>query len=127
MTTAAALLRPHYPRLRLPVAILSGDADAVVDPREQSCRLHGEIAGSTLTLLPGKGHMIHYGAAARIARLVDGQMALTGRACAGNKPAPRHDLRSDAQGLASARQVVTAAGLLAQGHVPWRNSRAIDR
>jgi pimeloyl-ACP methyl ester carboxylesterase len=80
MTTAAALLQPHYPRLRLPVAILSGDADAVVDPREQSCRLHDEVAGSTLTLLAGKGHMIHYGAAARIARAVDGQMALTGRA-----------------------------------------------
>jgi hypothetical protein len=34
---------------------------AVVDPREQSCRLHDEVAGSTLTLLAGKGHMIHYG------------------------------------------------------------------
>ncbi|TGD96303.1 alpha/beta fold hydrolase [Methylobacterium nonmethylotrophicum] len=82
MNTAVALLQPHYASLRLPVAILSGDADAVVDPREQSCRLHEEVAGSTLTLLPGQGHMIHYAAKARIVRAVEAQMALTGRTLA---------------------------------------------
>ncbi|PIK71758.1 alpha/beta hydrolase, partial [Methylobacterium frigidaeris] len=48
MNTAVALLQPRYAGLRLPVAILSGDADAVVEPAEQSCRLHAEVAGSTL-------------------------------------------------------------------------------
>ncbi len=79
MNAAAALSQPHYAALRLPVAILSGDADAVVDPAEQSCRLHAEVAGSTLTLLPGQGHMIHYSAKARILRAITAQMALTGR------------------------------------------------
>lgn len=78
MNAAVALLRPHYARLRLPVAILSGDEDAIVGPEEQSCRLHAEIAGSTLTLLPGQGHMIHYAARARIARAIDGIMDLSG-------------------------------------------------
>ncbi len=78
MNAAAALSQPHYAALRLPVAILSGDADAVVDPAEQSCRLHAEVAGSTLTLLPGQGHMIHYSAKARILRAITAQMALTG-------------------------------------------------
>ncbi|KMO31803.1 alpha/beta fold hydrolase [Methylobacterium aquaticum] len=82
MNTAVALLQPRYAGLRLPVAILSGDTDAVVDPTEQSCRLHAEVAGSTLTLLPGQGHMIHYSAKARILRAVDAQMALTGRTLA---------------------------------------------
>jgi pimeloyl-ACP methyl ester carboxylesterase len=82
MNAAVALLQGHYPSLRLPVAILSGDADAVVDPREQSCRLHEEVAGSTLTLLPDQGHMIHYAANARIVRAVHAQMALTGRTLA---------------------------------------------
>ncbi|AWN48824.1 alpha/beta hydrolase [Methylobacterium terrae] len=82
MNAAVALMQSRYAALRLPVAILSGDADAVVDPAEQSCRLHAEVAGSTLTLLPGQGHMIHYAAKARIVRAVDAQMALTGRTLA---------------------------------------------
>ncbi|MGX7706166.1 alpha/beta fold hydrolase [Methylobacterium sp. Gmos1] len=82
MNTAVALMQPRYAALRLPVAILSGDADAVVDPAEQSCRLHAELAGSTLTLLPGQGHMIHYSSKARILRAVEAQMALNGRTLA---------------------------------------------
>ncbi|AWN50805.1 alpha/beta hydrolase [Methylobacterium sp. 17Sr1-1] len=82
MNTAVALMQPRYTALRLPVAILSGDADAIVDPAEQSCRLHAELAGSTLTLLPGQGHMMHYFAKARILRAVEAQMALTGRTLA---------------------------------------------
>jgi pimeloyl-ACP methyl ester carboxylesterase len=79
MNTAAALLQPHYSKLRLPVAILTGDADAIVDADEQSRRLHGEVAGSTLTILPGKGHMIHYSAKGQIGRAVDSLMALTSK------------------------------------------------
>ncbi|WP_245516766.1 alpha/beta fold hydrolase [Methylobacterium segetis] len=75
MNAAVALLQDHYADLRLPVAILSGDADAVVDPAEQSQRLHGAVAGSTLTILPGQGHMIHYAARAKIGRAVDAVMA----------------------------------------------------
>ncbi|MFH6785628.1 MULTISPECIES: alpha/beta fold hydrolase [Methylobacterium] len=82
MNSAVALMQSRYASLRLPVAILSGDADAVVDPTEQSCRLHREVAGSTLTLLPGQGHMIHYAAKARIAKAIEAQMALTGRTLA---------------------------------------------
>lgn len=79
MNAAAALLRPHYRGLRVPLAILSGDADAIVDPAGQSCRLHEEVAGSMLTLLPGLGHMIHYGAKAQIARAVDTILAADGK------------------------------------------------
>ncbi|KMO15804.1 alpha/beta fold hydrolase [Methylobacterium platani] len=79
MNAAVALMQGRYAALRLPVAILSGDADAVVSPQEQSCRLHAAVAGSTLTLLPGQGHMIHYSAKARILRAIGAQMALTGR------------------------------------------------
>lgn len=79
MNTAAALLRPHYRGLRVPLAILSGDADAIVDPAGQSCRLHEEVVGSTLTLLPGLGHMIHYAAKPQIVRAVDSIMATDGK------------------------------------------------
>jgi pimeloyl-ACP methyl ester carboxylesterase len=79
MNAAAALLQPHYPRLRLPVAILTGDADAIVDATEQSHRLHEAVAGSRLTVLPGLGHMIHYSAPGAIERAVDGIMAVAGK------------------------------------------------
>ncbi|GEO97712.1 alpha/beta fold hydrolase [Methylobacterium haplocladii] len=85
MNTAASGLQHTYPRLDLPVAILTGDADAVVDIDEQSRRLHGEIAGSTLKILPGLGHMIHYAALGPIDRAIDGLMAPGGR----SQKAPR--------------------------------------
>ena len=77
MTTATALLELRYSRLRTPLAILTGDADAVVDGDEQSRRLDEEVAGSTLTVLPGRGHMIHYTAKGQIGRAVDRLMAQT--------------------------------------------------
>jgi pimeloyl-ACP methyl ester carboxylesterase len=76
LNTAAALLQPRYSRLRVPLAIITGDADAIVDARDHSCRLHHQVAGSTLTMLPGLGHMIHYSARGQIGRAVDGLMAL---------------------------------------------------
>jgi pimeloyl-ACP methyl ester carboxylesterase len=76
---AAALLQHSYSRLELPLAIMTGDADAVVNGAEQSCRLHEEIAGSALTILPGQGHMIQYAAKGQIGRAVDGFMGLPRR------------------------------------------------
>src|SRR3954454_8621362 len=62
--------------MRVPLAILSGDMDAIVDARDHPCRLHQQVAHSTLTLLPGLGHMIHYSARPQIGRAVDGLMGL---------------------------------------------------
>nr|WP_232631822.1 alpha/beta hydrolase [Methylobacterium sp. Leaf118] len=84
MNTAAGLLQRHYPRLTLPVAILSGDADAMVDAASQSTRLHGTLPESSLKILPGLGHMIHYGARTKIERAVDAVM----NTAAGRPPAP---------------------------------------
>ena len=74
MNAAARLLQHAYVKLRIPVAILAGEADTVVETEEQSRRLHGDIAGSTLTLLPKLGHMIHYSAGGAIGRAVDALM-----------------------------------------------------
>ncbi|WP_026190658.1 alpha/beta fold hydrolase [Methylobacterium sp. WSM2598] len=79
MNAAAALLERHYPTLHLPVAILAGDADAVVDARAQSRRLHEDVVGSTLLILRGQGHMIHYSARAKIGQAIDAHMALTNK------------------------------------------------
>jgi pimeloyl-ACP methyl ester carboxylesterase len=79
LNAAAALLQPYYSRLRVPLAIITGDADAIVDARDHSCRLHQQVAGSTLTMLPGLGHMIHYSARGQIGRAVDGLMGLVSK------------------------------------------------
>jgi len=60
----------------VPLAIITGGMDAIVDARDHSCRLHREAPESTLTVLPGQGHMIHYSARGQIGRAVDGLMGL---------------------------------------------------
>lgn len=77
MNAAVAQLRPYYQKLQVPVAILAGDADAVVDTAAQSARLHAEMPGSSFKLLPGKGHMIHYSNRRDVARAVDEIMDTT--------------------------------------------------
>lgn len=71
MNAAAARLQDSYPHLRLPVAILTGDADVVVDVDEQARRLHGDITGSSLKILPGQGHMIQYSGRRSIELAID--------------------------------------------------------
>ena len=61
MVAAAASLHGRYGELRMPVAILAGEGDRIADPRRQAERLHREVPGSTLTLVPGEGHMLHHG------------------------------------------------------------------
>lgn len=74
MNAAASILQHSYVKLRIPVAILAGEEDAIVETQEQSRRLHGDVAGSTLVLLPKLGHMIHYAARGAIGRAIDSLM-----------------------------------------------------
>jgi pimeloyl-ACP methyl ester carboxylesterase len=53
---------------------MAGEADHVVAANEQSRRLHHDIAGSRLEIVPKVGHMIHYAARGRIGRAVDALM-----------------------------------------------------
>ncbi|GJD79086.1 alpha/beta fold hydrolase [Methylobacterium gregans] len=75
MNATVARLQARYAGLTLPVTILTGDADAVVDATVHSVRLHTTIPGSTLRLLPGIGHMTHYSARAKVERAIDAAMA----------------------------------------------------
>jgi len=76
MNAAVTGLQRRYAGLTLPVSILAGDADAIVKASEHSVRLHTTIPGSTLRLLPGLGHMIHYGARLKVERATDDLMKL---------------------------------------------------
>ena len=48
--------------LQLPVHLVAGVDDVVVDPKAHSQRLHEALTQSELTLLPSVGHRVHYAA-----------------------------------------------------------------
>jgi pimeloyl-ACP methyl ester carboxylesterase len=60
MIPGAAALSPRYRELDLPVAILSGDGDRIVDVGKHAERLHKALPASELKVLPGVGHMLHH-------------------------------------------------------------------
>lgn len=60
LAPSANRLSPRYAEIRVPVAIVTGDEDQVIDPIPHSIRLHRTIRHSTLTVVPETGHMVHH-------------------------------------------------------------------
>ncbi len=67
MVPAAKALAPHFGDLHLPVTLVAGAEDRLVDYRSHSARLHRELPHSRMRVLPGRGHMLHYAEAERLA------------------------------------------------------------
>ncbi len=70
MIPGALSLRRRYQALTLPVAILAGDGDRVVFKRNSE-RLAACVPNSTLQLVEGAGHMVHYRAPRQVAQAVE--------------------------------------------------------
>jgi pimeloyl-ACP methyl ester carboxylesterase len=75
MVPAAAALEGRYRELRLPVCIMAGGADRIVDTDSQAVRLHSVIGLSEMRVLPVLGHMMHYFATDQVVRAIDGVAA----------------------------------------------------
>lgn len=60
MTPDATHFRDKYTDLKMPVVIIAGDLDRLVDIERQSSRLHREIKHSTFHSVSGAGHMVHH-------------------------------------------------------------------
>ncbi|MFZ2110071.1 MAG: alpha/beta hydrolase, partial [Roseiarcus sp.] len=71
MVPTAAGLEGRYHELDVPVCIMAGGEDGIVDSGSQSVRLHGVIGQSELRVLPGLGHMLHYFATDQVVRAID--------------------------------------------------------
>jgi pimeloyl-ACP methyl ester carboxylesterase len=85
MIPGAARLTRRYRELELPVVIVSGIDDRIVDMRRQSRRLRGVLANSIMYAVDGAGHMVHHLAPEMVVRAV----ASAERAAAsGNRPSP---------------------------------------
>jgi pimeloyl-ACP methyl ester carboxylesterase len=52
------VLSQRYAEIKLPVAIVTGDADRVVDPKDHAFPLHETIKHSELIVLPNTGHQL---------------------------------------------------------------------
>jgi pimeloyl-ACP methyl ester carboxylesterase len=75
---AAASAAERYADLEMPVVIVAGTGDRLIDPDAQARRLHREIAGSSLRLVPGAGHMVHQTHTAAVLSAIDEVSALAG-------------------------------------------------
>lgn len=71
MAASAAKLQERYSELKLPIAIVSGDGDKMIDLDRQAKRFHDETPQSTLTVIPGAGHMAHHTAPDQIVAAID--------------------------------------------------------
>jgi pimeloyl-ACP methyl ester carboxylesterase len=71
MIPGAFAMRSHYRELTVPTVIMTGSNDRMVNPRDQSERLHDEVRGSTLHVTEGVGHMLHHFAAEEVVNAID--------------------------------------------------------
>jgi len=69
MTPSAAAFAKRYGELKMPIVIMAGTGDRLVDFARQSGRLDEVLAESTLVPFEGAGHMIHHSAPEKV---VDG-------------------------------------------------------
>jgi pimeloyl-ACP methyl ester carboxylesterase len=71
MIPDAFQFRDQYPDLKMPVVIVAGDEDRLVDIDTQSQRLHRDVPQSRFHRVPGTGHMIHQTATGVVMSAID--------------------------------------------------------
>lgn len=71
MNPGAWSLLPGYVGLTMPVYLVAGRNDRIVDTARQSERLAAEISGVRIDIVDGAGHMVHHAAPDRVARLIE--------------------------------------------------------
>ena len=83
-----------YKELEVPVRLLAGSDDGIVDTNAHSVRLQRELGRSTLKVIPRCGHMVHHAAPNEVARAIVGlaQVEQTPSTCLG---VARHWLKID--------------------------------
>jgi pimeloyl-ACP methyl ester carboxylesterase len=64
-------VRKDYARLTMPVAVIAGEEDRLIDIDKQSARLHRDVTQSTLRRVQGVGHMVHQTATDMVMAAID--------------------------------------------------------
>ncbi|WP_084540026.1 alpha/beta fold hydrolase [Azorhizobium doebereinerae] len=71
LTSATEANAARYGELAMPIAIVVGTGDRLIDPQSQSVRLHGQLPRSSLHLIPQGGHMVQQTATAEVMAAID--------------------------------------------------------
>jgi pimeloyl-ACP methyl ester carboxylesterase len=71
MIPDAFYFRDEYVNLKMPVVIVAGDEDRLIDIDAQSKRLHHDVPQSTFHRIRGSGHMIHQTATGVVMSAID--------------------------------------------------------
>jgi pimeloyl-ACP methyl ester carboxylesterase len=71
MVPTAGSTYNRYPTLRIPVSIIAGAEDRIVDIEAQSQRLHRDIPHSSFHAVAGAGHMVHHADPHAVLRAID--------------------------------------------------------
>lgn len=71
MIPTAAKTSDKYGDLSMPVAIVAGDNDRLIDTNRQSRRLHHDVTQSTFHSVPGAGHMVQQTHTVALIRAID--------------------------------------------------------
>jgi pimeloyl-ACP methyl ester carboxylesterase len=71
MIPDATALQDRYADLRMPVVIIAGDQDRLIDIERQSGRLHRQITQSAFRRVRGSGHMVHQTATSDVMAAID--------------------------------------------------------
>ncbi len=71
MIPDAFAFRKRYADLKIPVVIIAGEEDRLIDIDKQSARLHRDVTHSTLHRVPGAGHMVHHTATDAVMGAID--------------------------------------------------------
>jgi pimeloyl-ACP methyl ester carboxylesterase len=71
MVPDAAARSGRYGELAMPVVIIAGEKDRLVDTDKQSARLHADLPQSTLHVVAGAGHMVHQTATQDVMDAID--------------------------------------------------------
>ncbi len=64
-------LRKRYGELEMPVVIIAGELDRLIDTDRQSGQLHRDVGHSTFHSVPGSGHMVHQTAVREVMAAID--------------------------------------------------------
>lgn len=71
MFGAALLTKPSYRDITVPTGIVAGAGDRLFDARHEAERLHAEISGSLIEIIPNSGHMAHHSGPQTVLRMID--------------------------------------------------------
>ena len=71
MIPDAFYYRDEYANLKMPLVIVAGNEDRLVDTDAQSARLHGDVLQSKFYRVAGTGHMIHQTATGVVMSAID--------------------------------------------------------